>query len=35
MDHDGALTSTTVITTLASAFTMTGWLYVLKVMGLI
>ena len=36
MDHDGALTSNTVlITTLASAFTMTGWLYVLKVMGLI
>ena len=36
MDHDGALTSNTVlITTLASAFTMTGWLYVLKVVGLI
>ena len=36
MDHDGALTSNTVlITTLASAFTMTGWLYVLKAMQLI
>ena len=36
MGHEGTLSSTTVmITTLCSAFTLTGWLYVLKVMGMI
>ena len=36
MGHDGTLTSSTVmITTLLSAFTLTGWLYILRVMGLV
>lgn len=36
MGHEGTLTSGTVmLTTLCSAFTLTGWLYLLKSMGLI
>lgn len=36
MGHDGTLTTSTVmLTTLLSAFTMTGWIYVLRVLGLI
>lgn len=35
MGHDGTLSSGVVmITTLLSAFTLTGWLYLLKVLGL-
>ncbi len=36
MGHDGTLTSSTVmLTTLCSAFTLTGWLYILRVLGLV
>ena len=36
MGHDGVLTSSVVmLTTLLSAFTLTGWLYILKSMGLV
>ena len=36
MGHEGALTSSTVmLTTLFSAFTVTGWLYILRTLGLI
>lgn len=36
MGHEGVLTSSVVmLTTLFSAFTMTGWLYILKCMGLV
>ncbi|MDO4321380.1 MAG: AEC family transporter [Lachnospiraceae bacterium] len=36
MGHDGTLTSSTVmLTTLFSAFTLTGWLFILKSLGLI
>lgn len=36
MGHEGVLTSSTVmLTTLFSAFTMTGWLYILRSMGLV
>ena len=34
--YDGALTANTILlTTFLSAFTLTGWLYVLRSMGLI
>lgn len=36
MGHEGTLTSSTVmLTTMLSAFTLTGWLYILKVLGLV
>ena len=36
MGHEGVLTSSVVmLTTLFSAFTMTGWLYILRSMGLV
>ena len=36
MGHEGALTSSTVmLTTLFSAFTVTGWLYILRTLGMI
>ena len=36
MGHEGVLTSSTVmLTTLFSAFTVTGWLYILRTLGLI
>ena len=36
MGHKGVLTSSVVmLTTLLSAFTLTGWLYLLKVQGLV
>lgn len=36
MGHEGVLTSGTImLTTLLSAFTLTGWLYLIKVMGLV
>ena len=36
MGHDGTLTSSTVmLTTLFSAFTITGWLFLLKSLGLL
>ena len=35
MGHNGALTSGTVmVTTIVSIFTLTGWLYILKITGL-
>ena len=36
MGHNGAVTSGTVmITTIMSIFTLTGWLYILKIAGLV
>lgn len=36
MGHEGVLTSSTVmLTTIFSAFTFTGWLYLLKCFGLV
>lgn len=36
MGHEGVLTSSVVmLTTLFSSFTVTGWLYILKTLGLI
>ena len=36
MGHEGVLTSSTVmLTTLFSAFTVTGWLYILRTLGMI
>lgn len=36
MGHEGTLTSSaTMITTLLSAFTLTGWLYILRVLGMV
>ena len=36
MGHNGAVTSGTVmITTIMSIFTLTGWLYMLKIAGLV
>ena len=36
MGHEGTLSSSTVmLTTLFSAFTLTGWLYIVKTLGLI
>ena len=36
MGHEGVLTASTVmLTTMFSAFTLTGWLYILKILGIV
>jgi len=36
MGHEGVLTASTVmLTTMFSAFTLTGWLYILKTLGIV